>query len=228
MSDLNQIMNVIKEDFQKSKPSSNKVLNVLLDLRRKAEFQQLSDSEFFNIVGETFKLNPEFFMKKLYRSFRSKIGKLIGDEKLKELERNILEKHYLHEGEQILFEFNGDVGQNRRMTEPLLLTSASIFCTNERFIAQGKLNGPYNRYISDLAFYGYMFPFKNIFKLSKSSKKIKYRMMVDNKPSEVQVKIALRESQEKREELIDEIFEMLSKETSEESLSKPEQNDEIR
>ena len=158
MSESSQILDILKEELQRPKPVSSKILNTLLDLRRKAEFQQLSDSDFFNIVGETFKIKPEFFMKKLYKSFRNKMGKLIGDEKLKEMERYILEKYYLTEGEQILLEFNGNITQNRKMTEPIFLNSASIFITNARMIAQGKLKGPYNRYIPNIAFYGYEIP----------------------------------------------------------------------
>jgi len=217
MSDSNQILNIIKEELQKPKPNSSKILNTLLDLRSKAEFQQLSDSEFFNIVGETFNLNPEFFMKELYKSFRKKMGKLIGDEKLKEMEKYILEKYYLHEGEQIFLEFNGNFVQNKKMTQPIFLDSASIFITNDRIIAQGKLKGPYTKYSSELAFYGYVFPIKNIYKLRKVRNNIRYRVRMDKSSSEINLKIALGESQAKREELIDKLFEMLSKEIVEES-----------
>lgn len=146
------------------------------------------------------------------------MGKLIGDEKLKEMERYILEKYYLTEGEQILLEFNGNITQNRKMTEPIFLNSASIFITNARMIAQGKLKGPYNRYIPNIAFYGYEIPIKNIFRLRRVRNNIRYRVMVDEKQSEVNLKIALGESQAKREENIDKLFEMLSKEVVEESL----------
>lgn len=227
MSYSNQVLNILKEEIERPKPSSSKILNSLLDLWGKAEFQQFSDSELFNIVGETFNSKPGFFMKKLYKSFRSKMGKLIGDEKLKEMEKFILEKYYLHEGEKILFELNGNLIQNRKMTEPIFINSASIFFTNDRMIAQGKLKGPYNKYIPNIAFYGYEIPIKNNFRLRRVRNNIRYRVMVDEKQSEVNLKIALGESQANREELIDRLFEMLSKETSEEYTSKPEEDDEF-
>lgn len=155
------------------------------------------------------------------------MGKLIGDEKLKEMEKFILEKYYLHEGEKILFELNGNLIQNRKMTEPIFINSASIFFTNDRMIAQGKLKGPYNKYIPNIAFYGYEIPIKNNFRLRRVRNNIRYRVMVDEKQSEVNLKIALGESQANREELIDRLFEMLSKETSEEYTSKPEEDDEF-
>ena len=58
MSDSNQILNSIKKELQNPIPVRSIIVNTLMDLRRKAEFQQhLSDAEFFDIVGETFSLN---------------------------------------------------------------------------------------------------------------------------------------------------------------------------
>ena len=219
MSDISKVLNIIKEELQKSKSSSSKILKTLLDLRSKEDYQQLSDSEFYNIVGETINLKPEFFMKEIYNSFRNKMRKLIGDEKLMEMDKYILEKYYLHEGEQILLEFKGNLGQNRRMTEPIFIDGANFFATNDRIIAQGKLKGPYNKYSSELAFYGYLIPIKNNFKLRKIRNNVRYRVIVNNKPSEINLKIALEASETKREENIDKLFEMLSKETSEEPPS---------
>ncbi|MFW9866048.1 MAG: hypothetical protein ACFFEN_08105 [Candidatus Thorarchaeota archaeon] len=219
MSDSSNVLNIIKEELQKSKSSSSKILNTLLDLRKKEEFQQLSDSEFYDIVGETINSKPEFFMKKIYKSFRNQVRKLIGDEKFMEMEKYILEKYFLHEGEQILLELKGNFGQNRRMTDPIFINNANLFVTSDRIIAQGKLRGPYNKYISDLAFYGYLIPIKNNFKLRRVRNNVRYRVIVSNKESEVNIKITLGESEAKREENINKLFEILSKETNEEPSS---------
>ena len=87
MSDVNEILNHIKEEFRNPKASAKKILKSLYDLRTKEEYQQLSDSDFFDIVGETFKMNPNFFMGKLYKNFRDKIVNIIGPEKLMEMEK---------------------------------------------------------------------------------------------------------------------------------------------
>ena len=145
MSDSNQILNSIKEELQNPIPDRSKILNTLMDLRRKAEFQQhLSDSEFFDIVGETFSLNPEFFMEKLFEKFRYNIGRLIGGEKLKEMDKYILEKFCLYDGEQILYEFKGNMKQEEMFdswdsdsTMRVSVTSGNIFITNDRIIALG-------------------------------------------------------------------------------------------
>ncbi|MFX1478538.1 MAG: hypothetical protein ACFFCI_10460 [Promethearchaeota archaeon] len=219
MSDSSEVLNIIKEELQKSKSSSSKILNTLLDLRKNEEFQQLSDSEFYNIVGETINSKPEFFMKKIYKSFRNQVCKLIGNEKFMEMEKNILEKYFLHEGEQILLELKGNFGQNRRMTDPIFINNANLFVTSDRIIAQGKVKGPYKKYSSEQALYGYLIPIKNNFKLRRVRNNVRYRVIVNNKESEVNIKIALGESEAKREENINKLFEILSKETSEESAS---------
>ena len=182
------------------------------------EFQHFSDTDVFEIVGETSKLNPQFFMKHLYKNFRKKMGKIIGTEKLKEMEKYILEKYYLHEGEHIFIECSGDIGQNKKMAQPLILNSVNIFITNDRIIAQGKLfKGNYSKYSSELAFYGYIFPIKRIFRLRRVRNNIRYRVILDNSSSEINLKISRRYSQEIVEELINKIFEVLNKEVVEES-----------
>ena len=58
MSDVSLAMNRIAEELKRPNPSKKKILNFLYDL-------QLYDFEFLNIIGETYKLNPQFFMKTL-------------------------------------------------------------------------------------------------------------------------------------------------------------------
>ncbi len=72
MSNSKQVMDNITQELQNPNPYSNKILNLLWDLRRKAEFQQhLSDAEFFDIVGETFSLNPNFFLNSIYPKMKA-------------------------------------------------------------------------------------------------------------------------------------------------------------
>lgn len=221
MSDKTQVMESIKEAFENmhKNPSiyAKKILTYILDF---------SDPEVYDIVDKTFKLNPENFMKHIHFNLRKKFSKRYGDEKLKEMEKYILEKYYFHEGEQIHFEFNGNIVQNTKMTQPIILRKADILFTNDRIIAHGKLEGSYRLYkiySPELEVYGYVFPIKNIFKLRKgsvtaNSSKIKYRVIVDNQPSEIMIQFFERPLA-KREELIDKLIEMLSKEVVEESSS---------
>ena len=83
-NDINQIKNRIKEEFEKGYPRTSKILSYLTSLRiyekglefdPKDEWRYLPDTEFFDIVGETFKLNPKFYMKNLYKDVRKKLSK---------------------------------------------------------------------------------------------------------------------------------------------------------
>jgi len=132
--------------------NSKRNLAYLYDLQTQNKSQQLSDSEFFDAVGETFRLNPEFFMKELYNPFRKKMGISIGAEKLKEMGKYIIEKFCLGENEEILYECKGKIslnellerkpsGKYKMVSRPVKLSvsSGNLFFTNYRIIAQGKL-----------------------------------------------------------------------------------------
>lgn len=69
--DVNQVLNDIKEEARNPRIPAKKVIKSLYELRTKEKFQQLSDSEFFDIVGETFKLDPDFFMNSVYPKMMS-------------------------------------------------------------------------------------------------------------------------------------------------------------
>jgi hypothetical protein len=142
-----QKFNSIKEEFEPSKISA-----FLSELFPKEENQRLSDSEFFDIVGEAFKSNPEFYMENLDEEVRKRVKKLYGDEKLKEIVKYIFEKFSLYNGEQILFESEGGIRQLRTAkVEPsgkiklesapvsVSIKSGNIVVTNYRLIVQGKL-----------------------------------------------------------------------------------------
>ena len=151
MSEKNQIIDNIKMEFS-ARRSAKRILKSLYSLRTQEKFQQLTDSEFFDIVGEVFNLNPDFFMKELYKTFRNKMGRIIGVEKLKEMEKYIIEKFCLYEGEQILYECKGNIKQTELLEQKksgkykmdswpvkISVRSGDIFITNYRIIAHGVL-----------------------------------------------------------------------------------------
>ncbi len=57
MSDANLIKDKIREELEKGMPSKRKILSYLLDLLKKNKYPSLSDFEFYDIVGYTYKLN---------------------------------------------------------------------------------------------------------------------------------------------------------------------------
>ena len=207
MSDVNQIINDIKEEITSPEPSSNRIINHLYDLRPTGGFSSLSDSEFYDIVGETFKLNPEFFMESIYGTTRTRFFRK------REMAKYIIEKFCLYDGEQILYEFQGDIKQvdDIQSNIRVLVTGGTIFVTNYRIIAQGtpsvkghSINaliwgGPVAHLLSggskraksgeslieaslgqELPCYGYQFKRKNYFRFHKKSKGVRYSVVSDN------------------------------------------------
>lgn len=138
----------IKDDIMRKYPDSkvalnNQILKTLFDLGSEANSQQLSDSEFFDIVGETFKLNPEYFMKELYKRFMKKMSKIIGAEKQQEMVKYIIENFCLVEDEQIVYECKANVNIFEKSSQikfqgyKITISSGYIYITNFRIIAQG-------------------------------------------------------------------------------------------
>jgi len=150
------VLNRIKEEFEypRSKELMWKrkgiIVKIFSNLSSKEEYQHLSDSDINFIVAETFKLNPEYFMDSLNRDLRSKLQKrnsLIMD-------KFIIEKYCLLDGERIIFECNGNLsfvdsqivkesgGLKFGGNAPAVveISTGTIFLTNYRLIAQGILN----------------------------------------------------------------------------------------
>lgn len=206
-SNVNQVLNNIKTEFQNPKPNIGRILKTLFDLRAKGKSDQLSDSEFFAIVGATFNLNPDFFLKELYKSFIVKIGKIIGAEKRHEMEKYIIEKYCLAEDEQILYECKGNVDKQfmGSFTAFMLagmatvsVKSGDVFLTNNRLIAVGllKARGGGNRkdmkqeIIESSSVFGYEFPFKNLWSLGFLFKKpiVMYVVKIDKILCKISIK----------------------------------------
>ena len=152
LSDVNQKVNNIKEEITRSEPSSTRIITHLCDLRIKEEYQSLSDSEFYDIVGETFKLNPEFFMKSIYRGLKLRKN-IYANINNREMEKYIIEKFCLYEGEQILYECNGAISQTKISTGSVgrhpssASVAGRIYVTNYRIIAHGTLSASGGRLV---------------------------------------------------------------------------------
>jgi hypothetical protein len=190
-SDVNQIMNIIKEEISSSQPFSRRIINLLYDLRTKEEYKSLSDTDYYDIVGETLKLNPEFFMDSIYPRMRSFHFSL-------EMAKYIVEHFCLYDNEQIIYEFPGDITQ--MTTVKVSVKGGHIFVTNYRIIAQGILKAKGGRnpnwglavlalsggsarrkgkksvidVSQEIPCYGYQFKSRAHIKLEKRSKTVRY------------------------------------------------------
>jgi hypothetical protein len=160
MSDVNQVLNKLKEAV--SGQYYGTIIKTLCALRTKKKFRHLSDSEFFDIVGETFKLDPDYFMRAIFIPFRNKIDIIIGSSRRKEMEDYIIRNFCFYEGEQILYKCEGTISNTEignwdksgkyksaysvlalyKGSNPIKVSvkSARLIFTNFRIIAQGKLH----------------------------------------------------------------------------------------
>jgi len=107
MSDVNLIKDKIREELEKGLPSKRKILSYLLDLLKKNKYPSLSDFDFYDIVGYTYKLNLnyklnlEIFFYPIYNELKKKIKKLYGKEKRLEMEQYLIKNYDLFNAEHI-------------------------------------------------------------------------------------------------------------------------------
>lgn len=252
------ILNKIKEEFEKASSEdlisgerlTQKLLTTFSDLLYKEEYQYLSDSNLNFIVGETFNLDPEYFMGSLYWYLRQRMEK----KNRLLMDKYIIEKHSLIDEEHIIYECNGNIKLTVKLTvkpsgnlksggslpESITITLGSIFLTNYRVIAQGILDtkskrnfswliavdilsfpyGGVGRYgskellsESSLTF-GYQFPSRIHIKLKKKRSGVSYMCIQDNQFKLIQIKLPMETSQAKREEQVNIIFKILSKDAN--------------
>ncbi|MHA1988177.1 MAG: leucine-rich repeat domain-containing protein [Promethearchaeota archaeon] len=141
----------LRTEILKQNPSKSFILPDLFELQLnkeeieydpKEEWRYLSDTEFCDIIGECLKLNHMFFMDSLYTDFRLMMKREFGENRIKLLEKRILEEYCLYDGEQILFEFEGEINQVDDILNDIRasVTGGTIYITNYRIIAQGTLN----------------------------------------------------------------------------------------
>lgn len=245
MSDINHIKNIIKEELERVKPSPKAILSCLSSLQiltegiefdPKDEWRYLPDTEFFDIVAETFKLNPEFYMKHLYYKVRKKLAKdmkkrrksrsrdsiretkekgYVGN--LVDMDKYIFEKFCLNDGEQILLESGGIINFGG------LLAIGTFYVTNNRIIHQGEsmaLNSSDIRKAEKIRnfsmqqkCYGHMFPIKNLSTLKKISGGVSYKAELNGQVRRFAIKIAKSPNQEEHK---NKIFEILSQHSEDE------------
>ena len=237
-SEVNQIVNNIKEEIGKLEPSYSRIKTYLTDLQTKEEFQFLSDTEFFDIVGETFKLIPELFTNNRFHS--NYLPYSFPKEKRNQMARYIIEKHSLYDGEKILHECDANIGmidlKTGKSQVRISITNGHLFVTNNRIIAQGGLKviggqgiGSRSRREEtiksmidastkqELPCYGYEIPISPI-KFPRSRKKykenpkkmIKYYVKIGDKTFGVTIK----RPKTKKEENLDRVYEILINEIS--------------
>ena len=198
MDTTNQVMDSIRKALEMRKPSKAKIIKYLYNLQAN---DSLSDFDFFDIIGKTFQLNRKFFMLSIYPAIRSKFKKIYGDERIRIMDKYILEKYCLYEEEQIIYELNGTIHQvfKRRNKNNCQVKNGTLYITNYRILAQGKIefsmsaNDKFGMWFITILYafnspkkiedayidhssncYGYWFPVKVSPPLIKDNRKISY------------------------------------------------------
>jgi hypothetical protein len=193
----NQVLDRIKKALKIEKPSIAEILSYLYILQAT---NSLSNFEFFDIIGQTFRMSPKFFMLSIYPNIRSKFRKIYGDEGMQVMNKNILEKFCLDEGEQIIYELNGTIGKKVPKKYTIKVLHGTIYVTNYRIVVHGKLvfelevdtGGSFKNpkeakiaYISNSTpCYGYSFPIKNLHGLINPSAFNNYNLSYSVKQDE--------------------------------------------
>jgi hypothetical protein len=133
MSDVNLILDKIREELEKGLPSKRKILSYLLDGLKKDKYPFLSDFDFYDIVGETYKLNLDYKLNlnmlffPVYNALKKKIKRLYGKEKTLEMEKYLIDKFGLSYPEKSLFVAKKVEGGLSTKSKIFLI--ASIICS---------------------------------------------------------------------------------------------------
>jgi len=241
MNELNQsseILNNIKEEINLPEPSYSRIITYLSDLQIKVGSQFLSETEFFDIVGETFKLIPELFIQNgfHYNHWANSFPK----EKKKQIARHIIEKYCLYDGEKILHECDANIKMVDQKTGKSQFTisvnNGHLILTNNRIIAQGQLYVTGGRGIGsearrkeniknmidastkqELPCYGYEIPISPL-KFARTTKKYKEnpkkRIVYYVEMGDKTFGVIIKPPKAKKKENLDRVYEILSNEIS--------------
>ena len=201
MRNKKEIIDSIKREIANVNPYMKRdlarVISYIFDCFKSFKEGADSDMEYYDIVGAIFKFNPKFYMDSIYPKMKSL-----------EMTRYIIEKYCLYEGEKIIYEFIGKITysifyDDRTLVKEFITGGASknlvnvivkggtIYVTNYRIIAQGKLsalggtmklNKKGKKRVSNdslsqkLPCYGYQFRIRNNVGLKIKSNFVKYQV----------------------------------------------------
>jgi len=247
LSSIDQVKNNIKEELEKINPSPKEILSRLFNLHiltegvkfnPKDEWRYIPDTDYFDIVGDIFNFNQEFYMKHLYNKVRLKLEKdmrksrgisfkasikefkkklkeegYVG--KLVEMDKYIFEKFCLNDGEQILLKSGGIIQGVGEIFGVFYVTNNRIISLGQRFlITLKKKRERVNNFSTQQKCYGYVVPIKNLSKLKKRKYGVSYNVELNGRARTIRIQINIKLPN--REEHINQIFEFLSKRSIEE------------
>lgn len=209
------------------RPSKGDILKFFYTLQAD---DSLSNFDFFDVIGEIYQQEPAFFMLKIYPKIRRKFGKIYKNEGMRVMDKYILEKFCLDEGEQIKHEFYGTVKLKVPKKYVIRIINGTFYVTNRRIIAQGKLGFDLDlstgqailefgggstknpkkalkHYISSSkSCYGYSIPIKNLYKLNRFTTGSKIKKLSYLIPQKTKITINIS----KKEGIGEKLYEILN------------------
>jgi len=218
---------IIRIEKALEKRNVSELCNNLFDLHVD---NSLSDFEFFDVIGDIYQQAPAFFMLKIYPKIRRKFGKIYRNEGMLVMDKYILEKFCLDEGEQIKHEFYGTVKLKVPKKYVIRIINGTFYVTNRRIIAQGKLGFDLDlstgqailefgggstknpkkalkHYISSSkSCYGYSIPIKNLYKLNRFTTGSKIKKLSYLVPQKTKITINIS----KKEGIGEKLYEILN------------------
>lgn len=218
---------IIRIEKALERRNASELCNNLFDLHVD---NSLSDFEFFDVIGDIYQQAPAFFMLKIYPKIRRKFGKIYRNEGMRVMDKYILEKFCLDEGEQIKHEFYGTVKLKVPKKYVIRIINGTFYVTNRRIIAQGKLGFDLDlstgqailefgggstknpkkalkHYISSSkSCFGYSIPIKNLYKLNRFTTDSKIKKLSYLVPQKTKITINIS----KKEGIGEKLYEILN------------------
>lgn len=122
MSDINQFLETKLNEakIQIQNKYSKGIINIYREVINKVD----NVSAFHDFFGETFIIDPNFFMEKFLKTYHKNVRKLLDLQQVFDLEAYTLQKYSLYENEKIIASFPGEVQVgNGKMVGRIYLTS---------------------------------------------------------------------------------------------------------
>ena len=182
------------------KKSKHQIISLLISLRKDPVYKTLSKWNVFDVIGKTLKIDPIYFMKIIYPSFRTKLQDVFEKHELVAMEIYLLENISFLKDEILRFKCGGrfiinvDKGGSK-----IVLKDANIYLSNIRMIVHSNgikvsakdsliyshfKNEYLTRYYVDMILsrnyyhskpcYGYEFPIIDLSNIKKTNTKLEY------------------------------------------------------
>lgn len=128
MSDINQFLetklNDAKIEIKRDYPNEKTIFNIFREVIDKVD----DISAFHGFFGDTFIIDPNYFVEKFLKTYNKNITKLLDLQQVMDMESDVLRKYSLYENEKIIAIFPGEIaiGGRGKMVGRIYLTTFRI------------------------------------------------------------------------------------------------------